>query len=176
MKCLVTCALFSILFWTIPSYFKLWKSIKLIVAEMHRSHGGINRETSGNLSPTGLIQNDSGSVSEAQSCPITSVSKSLLANKTMYKHKWKQTLTYKCTHMLTEAYTQTHKYTHIGECAKLLSTWVFSTYWSSSYLIHTEHAHFVQTPKSARKGHTHEYAYSKCTDMQNTACYNGRSH
>lgn len=100
-------------------------------AKMHRSHGSINRETSGNLSPTGLIQNDSGSVSEAQSCRITLASKSLLANKTMYKHKWKQTLTYKCAHMLTAAYAQTHN------CTQVLLTRLLATYWSSSYLIHT---------------------------------------
>ena len=97
-----------ILFWMIPGYFRLWQGHQINFAEMHRSHGSINRETSGNPSLTGLIQNDSGSVSEAQSCRITLVSKSLLANKTVYKHKWKQTLAHKCTHMLMEACAETH--------------------------------------------------------------------
>lgn len=86
-----------------PQLFKALAKHQINFAEMHRSQGSINRETSGNLSPTGIIQNDSGSVSEAHSCRITLVSESLLANKTMYKHKWKQTLVYNCTYMLTEA-------------------------------------------------------------------------
>lgn len=56
-------------------------------AEMLRSRGSINRETSGNLSPAGHFPNNLGSASQAQSCRRTVASKSPTNDKTMHKHK-----------------------------------------------------------------------------------------
>ncbi len=147
-------------------------------AEMHRSRGIIHRETSGNLSPTGRIQTDSGSVSEAPSCHITLVSKSLLANKTMYKHKWKQTLTYKCAHMLTEALSHTHTHAQIHRHTVHNCSWLGSSphtqAQATSYIENMPGP--VQTRIYARNGHTQEDTYRKCTQAQNKACCDGLSH
>lgn len=83
----MSCALFSF-----NSIFnrRLFSSLaehQMNFAEMLRSRGSINGETSGNLLPAGHFSNNLGSVAQAQSCRITLASKSLTNDK-MLHNKW----------------------------------------------------------------------------------------
>lgn len=53
-------------------------------AEMLRSRGSINGETSGNLIPAGHFSRNLGSVAQAQNCRITLASKSLTNDKKLH--------------------------------------------------------------------------------------------
>lgn len=98
----VSCGLFfHSLLWKIRFLFYYLSNFKIIFCRDAQEHGSNNGKTFGNLSPTGLIASDSGRVSEAQSCHITLASKALFANKTVYKQKWTQRLSYKCAPLLT---------------------------------------------------------------------------
>lgn len=141
---------FAILFWTIPGYFKLWPSIKLI---FQRCTGAMEA----------LIERPLGIWAHRfyskwfREC-VWAPKLSYLISVQITVSKQNDVL----TQMETDAHIPMYSYadrvlthTHTYNCIHLCLTWFFYTHWSSSFFMYKEHTRYVQTPMNTIPIDTH---------------------